>query len=148
MFKKPKPQVAAEAAGTPDDQLKKWNSQIRKGSLEMCLLGVLGRQPRYGFEIVQHLNQTSGLAVSEGTLYPLLNRLQNEALIEAFWQESASGPPRKYYSLTPAGRETFARMREEWRRYAIAVEAVLADSEREGPEGEARTPLEMAPKAE
>ena len=79
MFKKPKP-----APETTDD-LKKWSSQIRKGSLEMCLLGVLAHEPRYGFEIVQHLNETSGLAVSEGTLYPLLNRLQNEALIEALF---------------------------------------------------------------
>src|SRR6476620_8804326 len=106
MFKKPKP------APEPADDLKKWSSQIRKGSLEMCLLGVLAHQPRYGFEIVQHLNDTSGLAVSEGTLYPLLNRLQNESLIDAYWQESASGPPRKYYTLTATGRESFARMRD------------------------------------
>lgn len=142
MFKKPKPEAEAS------DDLKKWSSQIRKGSLEMCLLGVLAHQARYGFEIVQHLNEVSGLAVSEGTLYPLLNRLQNEALIEAYWQESASGPPRKYYTLTATGRDSFTRMRDEWRRYADSVEAVLADSEREAPKAKARTPLEMAPKRE
>jgi PadR family transcriptional regulator PadR len=142
MFKKPRPEAEAS------DDLKKWSSQIRKGSLEMCLLGVLAHQPRYGFEIVQHLNETSGLAVSEGTLYPLLNRLQNEALIEAFWQESASGPPRKYYTLTATGRDSFARMREEWRRYAEAVEAVLAESEREAPASLPGAPMAMAPKRE
>jgi PadR family transcriptional regulator PadR len=142
MFKKPKP------APEPADDLKKWSSQIRKGSLEMCLLGVLAHQPRYGFEIVQHLNDTSGLAVSEGTLYPLLNRLQNEGLIDAYWQESASGPPRKYYTLTATGRESFARMRDEWRRYADSVEAVLAASEAAAPAAPARVPLEMAPKAD
>jgi PadR family transcriptional regulator PadR len=144
MFKKPKP-PAADAA---TDDLKKWSSQIRKGSLEMCLLAVLAHQPRYGFEIVQHLNDTSGLAVSEGTLYPLLNRLQNEALIEAFWQESASGPPRKYYTLTATGREAFVRMRDEWRRYAESVESVLTRSEQEGPAVAPRERLEMAPKAD
>lgn len=142
MFKKPKP--APEAT----DDLKKWSSQIRKGSLEMCLLAVLAHQARYGFEIVQHLNDTSGLAVSEGTLYPLLNRLQNEQLIEAFWQESASGPPRKYYTLTATGREAFGRMRDEWRRYAESVESVLTDSEREAPKEAPRARMAMAPKAE
>lgn len=142
MFKKPKP--AAEP--TAGDELKKWSSQIRKGSLEMCLLAVVAHQPRYGFEIVQHLNELSGLAVSEGTLYPLLNRLQNEGLIEAFWQESASGPPRKYYNLTEPGREAFARMRDEWRRYAGSVEAVLAASEQEQPSSSPQARLEMVPK--
>ena len=112
-------------APEPADDLKKWSSQIRKGSLEMCLLAVLAEKPRYGFEIAQHLDDDSGLAVTEGTLYPLLNRLQNEGLIEAYWQESASGPPRKYYTVTAAGREAFLKMRDEWRKYAQAVERIL-----------------------
>lgn len=127
-----KPQAAAPTEAAAADDLKKWASQIRKGSLEMCLLGVLADEARYGFEIVQNLGTSDGLAISEGTLYPLLNRLQNEGLIEANWQESPSGPPRKYYSLTPSGRDAFVRMREEWRRHAGAVEAILARSERSG----------------
>jgi PadR family transcriptional regulator PadR len=125
-----KPQAEAPTPSAAADDLKKWASQIRKGSLEMCLLGVLADEARYGFEIVQNLGTSDGLAISEGTLYPLLNRLQNEGLIEASWQESPNGPPRKYYSLTASGREAFARMREEWRRHAGAVEAILARGER------------------
>ena len=128
------------------DELKKWSSQIRKGSLEMCLLGVIAGRPRYGFEIVQVMSATGGLSVTEGTLYPLLNRLQNEGLITAFWQESTSGPPRKYYSLTETGRETFGRMKEEWRRYAVSVEAILVDSELPGVESPEVEPLTVAPK--
>jgi PadR family transcriptional regulator PadR len=104
------------------EDLKKWASQIRKGSLEMCLLAAIARRPCYGFDIMQELRD---LLTSEGTLYPLLNRLQNEGAIDAYWQESASGPPRKYYTLTETGRETLAHMQIEWQRYTSAVEAVL-----------------------
>ncbi|HEY9724065.1 MAG TPA: PadR family transcriptional regulator [Oscillatoriaceae cyanobacterium] len=129
-----------------DDHLKKWTSQIRKGSLEMCLLSVLAHQARYGFEIVQLLNGAGGLGITEGTLYPLLNRLQNEGLIEAFWQESASGPPRKYYRLTPDGEDLLGQMRSEWRRFGVAVETLLAESERPGSPEAIATPLEMRPR--
>ena len=128
------------------DELKKWSSQIRKGSLEMCLLGVIANRPRYGFEIVQVMSATGGLMVTEGTLYPLLNRLQNENLISAFWQESTSGPPRKYYSLTPQGEESFRRMKEEWRRYAASVETLLLESELPGEASPPVEPLPVAPK--
>lgn len=127
MLKKRSLPLAAPADA--DEDLKKWSSQIRKGSLEMCLLGVIAIEPRYGFDIVQSLNVAGGLMITEGTLYPLLNRLSNEGLIEASWQESPSGPPRKYYALTPAGKQTFSRMRSEWRRHSQAIEAILLASE-------------------
>lgn len=107
------------------DERKKWLSQIRKGTLEMCMLGVLSGQARYGFEIAQHLLE-AGLDVTEGTLYPLLNRLLAEGLIEASWRESASGPPRKYYALTAAGQESFAWMRTAWHDYAAVIHRLLA----------------------
>lgn len=115
------------------DELRKWSTQIRKGSLELCLLGAIAGRPRYGFEIAQSLGGDGGLAVSEGTLYPLLNRLLAEGLIEASWRESASGPPRKYYALTPSGRQTFEAMRQEWRRYTASVESILASAGDETP---------------
>lgn len=131
---------------SPASEDRKWTSQIRKGSLEMCLLGVIASRPRYGFEIVQYLNG-SDLAVTEGTIYPLLNRLQNEGLIDARWQESANGPPRKYYAQTEAGAAAFFRMRDEWRQYAASVEQILAQSEAEPLPHTMEAPLRVDPKA-
>lgn len=108
------------------DELRKWGSQLRKGSLEMCLLGAIARRPSYGFEIAQTLGRGADLAVAEGTLYPLLNRLLAEGLIEASWRESSSGPPRKYYALTAAGGAALVEMRAEWQRYVAAVEQLFA----------------------
>lgn len=129
----------------PSEDLKKWGTQIRKGSLEMCLLAQLADRPRYGFEIVSDLAATGSLVVSEGTIYPLLNRLQNETLIVAHWQESVSGPPRKYYQLSSQGRDTLARMRTEWRTHALSVEALLAHSERPPCITKPIVPLDIAP---
>lgn len=136
----------SDAGSSFPEEHKKWLSQMRKGSLEMCLLGILAGAPRYGFEMVQYFEESNGLLISEGTIYPLLHRLQNQGLIAAHWQESGSGPPRKYYSLTASGQDAFARMRDEWRHYAIAVEAILARSEQGGTTSSTKTVLDVKPK--
>lgn len=121
MFKR-KPAAATEDAGT------RWQTQLRKGSLEMCLLAILATRPRYGFEILQGLADHPELAIAEGTLYPLLNRLQADGLIEGTWQPSDQGPPRKYYAPTAEGHAALARMREAWAAHTRAVAAVLTTS--------------------
>ena len=83
-------------------------SQLRRGVLEYCVLALLRQQERYGFELVRSLSAVDGLVTSEGTIYPLLTRLRKEALVTTFWQESASGPPRRYYRLTDAGGAALA----------------------------------------
>jgi PadR family transcriptional regulator PadR len=89
----------------PGSSLQNWTAQIRKGWLEVAILLSLWQGRRYGLEIIRELEARSDLIVAEGTVYPVLNRLRAEGLIDAEWQESDSGHPRKYYSLTADGRQ-------------------------------------------
>ena len=100
-------------------------SQLRRGVLEYCVLALLRDEERYGVELVQRLGQVDGLVTTEGTLYPMLGRLRREGVVETTWQESASGPPRRYYRLTPAGRAVLAEFTADWRRFREAVDGVL-----------------------
>src|SRR5260221_14596706 len=84
--------------------LDNWEAQIRKGWLEVAILATLWSGRRYGLEIIRALEERSDLVVAEGTVYPVLTRLRNDGLVDAEWEESDSGHPRKYYSLTTAGR--------------------------------------------
>jgi PadR family transcriptional regulator PadR len=102
-----------------------WNAQLRKGVLELCILGLIARAPRYGYDIVQELASAAPLSTTEGTIYPLLRRLKQTGWLEATWEPSESGPPRQYYRLTPSGRKTLATMRENWRSLASAVNPYL-----------------------
>lgn len=81
-----------------------WRAQVRKGWIEMAILAALWKGRVYGLEILRRLEDESDLVVTEGTIYPLLNRLRKAGLVNAEWEESESGHPRKYYALTAAGR--------------------------------------------
>ena len=86
------------------DPLEKWEVQLRKGSLELAVLAVIGSRSRYGLEIMNELAERGGLDLPEGTLYPLLNRLRHAGWLDAEWVESGGGHPRKYYRVTSKGR--------------------------------------------
>lgn len=88
-------------------------SQMRKGILEYCVLLVLANRRAYPSDIIGELSQAS-LIVVEGTLYTLLNRLRKEGKLNYEWEESPKGPPRKYYFITPDGREALGEMSEAW----------------------------------
>jgi PadR family transcriptional regulator, regulatory protein PadR len=94
------------------DFFDNWVVQVRKGVLEVCILRALEKDERYGYELVKTLAAVPGLALSEGTLYPLLSRLRVAGLISSRLVESDAGPARKYYSLTRDGRKTLATMNE------------------------------------
>ena len=94
------------------DFFDNWTVQVRKGVLELCILRALENDERYGYEIVKNLAAVPGLALSEGTLYPLLSRLRVAGLISARLEESSEGPARKYYSLTREGRRTLSAMND------------------------------------
>ena len=95
--------------------LDKWKSQIVRGTLEYCILPMLNKKVYYGYEILQELSKYPIIASTESTVYPLLRRLQKEKYLQSTWQESAEGlPPRKYYSLTPEGKEYLEAMNNEW----------------------------------
>jgi PadR family transcriptional regulator, regulatory protein PadR len=79
-------------------------SQMRRGTLQYCVLSLLAKEERYGFDLVRGLAEVDGMVTSEGTIYPLLSRLRRDGLVESSWQESTAGPPRRYYRLTDAGR--------------------------------------------
>lgn len=104
-------------------------SQMRRGALEYCVLALLARREYYGFELVQELSRFDALLTSEGTIYPLLSRLRREGLVETEWRESPSGPPRKYYRLTPAGRAALAAFRQQWVAFRQAVDTLLESVE-------------------
>lgn len=89
-------------------------SALRRGMLEPFVLATVEHRRRYAAEIAEAL-AAAGFPVLEGTLYPLLNRLRRDELVEHEWQESPSGPPRKYLSLTPAGRAQLTAFRDYWK---------------------------------
>jgi PadR family transcriptional regulator PadR len=93
--------------------------------LEYCVLALLGKGTRYGVELVRDLAADRALTATEGTLYPLLSRLRRNGWVDTTWQESPSGPPRRYYSLTPEGEQALDRFRLEWVGFRDAVDRVL-----------------------
>ena len=95
---------------------------MRRGTLEYCVLALLASEERYGFDLVRALANVDGMVTSEGTIYPLLARLRRDGLVESFWRESPSGPPRRYYGLTKSGRSALDQFRREWRRFRDAVD--------------------------
>lgn len=101
-------------------------SQFRKGVVELAILGLLHRGEAYGGEIVERLAGHPGLAISAGTVYPLLSRLKKSSLIDSAWRESPVGPPRKYYRLSPAGDTEFTAMVKAWDGVTDAMDELLA----------------------
>ena len=100
-------------------------TQMRRGTLEYCVLALLRDQPRYGFDLVRTLAEADGLITSEGTIYPLLSRLRRDGLVTTTWHESPSGPPRRYYELTGAGHQALELFTSEWDRFTTAVDRLL-----------------------
>lgn len=98
-------------------------SQMRKGVLEYCILSVIKRGEAYPGDIIDEM-KSAGLQLLEGTLYPLLNRLKNAEILAYRWEESTSGPPRKYFRLTEKGNEFYELLEATWNELATGVEAV------------------------
>jgi PadR family transcriptional regulator PadR len=113
------------ALPTQDDQPDRWEAQLRKGALEMAALASLWQGRLYGLEIIRFLESHSQLALAEGTIYPILNRLKAEGLLTSEWVEAEAGHPRKYYSLTDAGRQRLRRMAEAWVSFSSGLSRLL-----------------------
>jgi len=101
--------------------LENTKAQMRKGVLEFCILSLLANHEAYTSEIIGTLKE-SELLVVEGTVYPLLTRLKNDGLLTYRWEESTSGPPRKYYKITPLGVEFLNELKKTWNQLVSAVE--------------------------
>lgn len=98
-------------------------TQLKKGVLGLCVLALLARGDSYAYEIASRL--ADGVDMGEGTIYPLMRRLQVDGLVDAYLVESSAGPSRKYYKLTAAGRDSLARQSGEWTAFARAVDAIV-----------------------
>jgi PadR family transcriptional regulator PadR len=103
---------------------------MRRGVLPYCVLALLQDQQLYGFELVRTLARIDGMVTSEGTIYPLLARLRQQGLVETSWQESAAGPPRRYYRLTVAGRDAVSEFTGDWARLRDSVDQLLSRDRR------------------
>ena len=103
--------------------LENTQSQMRKGILEYCILQIISQGSCYSSDILDRLKQAK-LLVVEGTLYPLLTRLKNGGLLSYRWEESKSGPPRKYFEITETGAVFLASLRSTWSELQFAVNHV------------------------
>lgn len=98
-------------------------AQMRKGILEFSILLIISRGRVYSSEILVEL-KNADLLVVEGTLYPLLSRLRSAGILEHTWEESKSGPPRKYYTLTPKGEETLKELKKIWKTLSASIQSL------------------------
>ena len=108
-----------------------WITQLRKGVLEYCVLLALRRGESYGYELVQALQRSEDLAVSESTVYPILARLRQEGFLKSRDVPSAAGPPRRYFSLTPLGKVRLAEMNAYWPMLTNALEQLKSEQGKE-----------------
>ena len=107
-------------------ELSAWRAQLRKGAAELAVLATLDRSESYGLELLERLQAAGGLELSEGSIYPLLNRLQKEGKIRGRWVEDPEAAhPRKYYGLTDEGRALLAGMVAEWTQFEAGMRQIL-----------------------
>ena len=99
--------------------------QLKKGVLEMCVLALLSKGDNYAYEIASRMADAVGMG--EGTIYPLMRRMQNEGQVSTYLRESDSGPPRKYYSLTKAGANALKAQVQDWVAFEAAVKKILGE---------------------
>ena len=99
------------------------NIQFKKGILELCVLSLLIEEDRYGYELFNILSEN--ISVSEGTIYPLLRRLNKDGYFSTYLKESTEGPPRKYYKITKEGRQAHQILMKEWKEFLDGVNNIL-----------------------
>jgi PadR family transcriptional regulator PadR len=101
------------------------NTQYKKGVLDLCVLSILTRHDCYGYEISEYL--ANRIDIADGTVYPILRKLKSDGLVTTYLSEESGGPPRKYYSLTRLGKDTYESERAEYLTFAKAIETILED---------------------
>ncbi|HEY7587943.1 MAG TPA: PadR family transcriptional regulator [Thermoplasmata archaeon] len=104
-----------------------WTAELKRGSIQLCLLALLAKEEKYGFQIIHELREKSNgfFDLKEGTLYPALRRLEERAFVESHWVEQETGMPRKYYRLTDRGRRALAEALVVWDAMTKGAENVL-----------------------
>lgn len=109
----------------PKPAMQKWSSQVRKGLLDFIILLYLKDRSVYGYELVREIREFTSMDISEGTIYPLLKRLKKEGHIDAEWKEMDTGLPRRYYHITPKGKQSLKEMEEAWHAMTSTVTQLL-----------------------
>ncbi len=99
------------------------NIQFKKGVLELCVFAILSDRDCYGYELVNTISEN--IAISEGTIYPLLRRLTKEGYFTTYLKESTEGPPRKYYKITKLGNEAYLELKKQWESFVEGVSNVI-----------------------
>jgi len=108
--------------------LTAWKAQLRKGAAELAVLSVLDREETYGVDLLERIQTGGGLDLAGGSIYPLLNRLQNEGKIRGRWvEDDDASHPRKYYALTKTGRAVLAEMVVEWAQFEAGMRMILGE---------------------
>lgn len=103
-------------------QIEEWKSQIKRGTLEYCILLLIYKKPYYGYEIIQEIANWPIIAAKESTVYPLLRRLLKDGYLTSYWEEAEEGlPPRKYYVITDEGKKYLEAMRGEWKNLTNVI---------------------------
>ncbi len=109
--------------------LQNWQTQLRKGLLELVILNLLSSSQRHGYEMVQKLKQIEGFKIREGNIYPILARLKTDRMIESESQTSPDGPPRKYFRLTELGSQNLEQMNAHWEMISYGIEHIRTGKE-------------------
>jgi PadR family transcriptional regulator, regulatory protein PadR len=110
-----------------DNRFDGWKAQLRKGAAELAILAILERGEMYGLEVLDTAQSLAALGIAEGTVYPLLNRLEREGKLRSRWVSREDAVhPRKYYSLTAEGAATLAAMKEGWREFRSGLDDLLS----------------------
>ncbi|MCL2373184.1 MAG: PadR family transcriptional regulator [Defluviitaleaceae bacterium] len=101
--------------------------QLKKGALQLCVLGLLSKRDMYGFELVGAISKH--VKIAEGTIYPLLKRIKDEGCVTTYLKESQEGPPRKYYQITATGQRILLELLDEWSSLVAGVKNILEESQ-------------------
>jgi PadR family transcriptional regulator PadR len=105
--------------------IDKWQSQVKKGTLSFIVLLVLNEKELYGYELIEKIKSLTSIEIAEGTLYPLMNRLKTDTLLESKWVEQETGIPRKYYFLTQSGKKTLEEMKKQWADLQTTIKKLI-----------------------
>ena len=115
-------------------------TELRRGVLGPCVLALLEVRPRFGLELVRDLAAEDGLLTSDGTVYPLLNRLRDAGLVTSEWHDAEGQRARRYYSITEAGRQAVTEFRADWAQFSATVGNVLGHAPARASAGEKGRP--------
>lgn len=121
-------QVSSATLMSEEISIEEWKSQIKRGTLEFCILSMICQKSCYGYDLISRLEAWPILTAKESTIYPLLRRLLKEGYLSSFWQDTAQGlPPRKYYAITDKGKSYLSAMSAEWENLLSAIAEIKGE---------------------